>query len=284
MNAPAAREVDIGDGLSTWCRWAPAPPGRPTVLLVHGWMATADLNWGHSYGALSDIAGVVAPDLHGHGQGHRRARRFRLADCADDAARLLDALGLDRVVVVGYSMGGTVAQLFARRHRDRVHGVVLAATAARFARHARERAAFTSLGVVATAARVTPDHVRTAAALRLMGGRNQGALSEVTLGRYRSHDWLRVVEAGHELGRFDSRAWVGQLDVPAGVVITERDEVVSPARQHALARRIPGALVLEVPGSHRVVMEAPEVFNRRLVEAVEHVWARRAHQPPPPPR
>ena len=61
-----------------------------------------------------------------------RGDAFRLADCADDLAALLDVLATGPVLVAGYSMGGPVAQLLSRRHPERVAGLVLCATAPRF--------------------------------------------------------------------------------------------------------------------------------------------------------
>ena len=60
--------------------------------------------------------------------GSAPGARFRLADCADDAAALLDVLGIDQAIVVGYSMGGPIAQLLWHRHPEKVAGLVLCAT------------------------------------------------------------------------------------------------------------------------------------------------------------
>src|SRR4051812_25500762 len=68
-------------------------PGRP-VLLLHGWMFSADTNWFPVYGALR-AAGyrVLAMDHRGHGHGLRSPEPFRLVDCAADAAAVLSELG-----------------------------------------------------------------------------------------------------------------------------------------------------------------------------------------------
>ena len=54
---------------------------------------------------------------------------FRLSDCAADAAAVLRELGIGPAIVVGYSMGGAIAQLVARDHPDVVAGLVLSGTA-----------------------------------------------------------------------------------------------------------------------------------------------------------
>src|SRR5437763_6848418 len=102
----------------------------PVVMLLHGWMASADLNWCGAYADLFQAGyRVLAIDHRGHGRGLRPLERFSLADCASDAAGVLQTLGLGQAVVVGYSMGGAIAQLLARDHPEVARGVVLSGTA-----------------------------------------------------------------------------------------------------------------------------------------------------------
>ncbi len=70
------------------------------------------------YGGLAEHFNVVALDHRGHGRGLRSDGPFRLTDCADDVAALVDVLDLGPVIAVGYSMGGPIAQLLWQRHRD----------------------------------------------------------------------------------------------------------------------------------------------------------------------
>src|SRR3954449_4403074 len=110
-------------------RWAPEPPvplpsgcvvhvpGRgemflrdtggdgPPVLLLHGWMFSADLNWYRSYATLAEAGyRVLAVDHRGHGRGIRSPEPFSLRDCADDAAALLAHLQIPPALAVGYSL------------------------------------------------------------------------------------------------------------------------------------------------------------------------------------
>ena len=85
-------------------------------------------------------------DHRGHGRGLRDDRPFRLEDCADDVAAVADQLGIERMIVVGYSMGGPIAQLLWRRHSALVDGLVLCSTGAAFASTPRLRALFRVAG------------------------------------------------------------------------------------------------------------------------------------------
>jgi len=131
-SASPGRRIDLLGRGATWAYDIAGPSGAPTLLLLHGLAATARLNWSTSFAALARGFRVVALDHRGHGRGIRRIGAFKLEDCADDAAALADRLGVERVIPVGYSMGGAVAQLFWRRHPNRTAGLVLCATGARF--------------------------------------------------------------------------------------------------------------------------------------------------------
>ena len=138
---PEGRAVDLPARGVTWIHEAPGPRGAPVLLLLHGLGATAALNWHAVFEPLAGSYRVIALDHCGHGRGLRPRSRFRLADCADDAAALLNVLDVDRVIAVGYSMGGPIAQLLWHRHRHRVAGLVLCATSRNF--RGRPRAALT---------------------------------------------------------------------------------------------------------------------------------------------
>src|SRR4051794_19906823 len=111
----------------------------PIVLLLHGWTASSDLQFVTAYGELTARYTVVGIDHRGHGRGLRSPTPFALEDAADDAAALLAELGLQRVIAVGYSMGGPVAMLLARRHPGLVAGLVVQATATDWRNTKRDR-------------------------------------------------------------------------------------------------------------------------------------------------
>ena len=81
------------------------------------------------------------------------------------------------------------------------------------------------------------------------------------------HDWTQIVEAGRAIGRFDSRCWIGAVDVPTAVVVTDEDEVVPTRRQLALADLVPWATVHRVRGGHGVCTLSPARFVPALLDA-----------------
>jgi 3-oxoadipate enol-lactonase len=272
---PPGRHLDLPGRGRTFIREVDGPPGAPTLLLLHGWTATADLNWFPSYEPLGREFHVIAVDHRGHGRGIRSRRPFRITDCVEDAAALLEALGTGPVIVVGYSMGGPMAQLMWRRHPELVRGLVLCATSRTFASRPRERARFRGLATAGMATRVVPRRITAEAIARAFDARRTAGPTEGWAAHeLRRNDWTAVLEAGGSLGRFDSRPWIGEVDVPTAVVATMRDRLVPPARQLALARSIPGARLLPVQGDHAACVTSAREFVPVLLEACRDVAAR----------
>jgi esterase len=104
-------------------RWESTDPDAGRVLLLHGGAGHAHA-WGHLAGRLSDRFTVVALDQRGHGESGP-TDRYGSKVLADDVGRLLDALGWPTASLVGHSMGGQAAYLFAAAHPDRVERLVV---------------------------------------------------------------------------------------------------------------------------------------------------------------
>jgi 3-oxoadipate enol-lactonase len=251
------------------------PPGAPTLILLHGLGATADLNWFTSYDALGRHFRVLALDHRGHGQGIRVGARFRLADCADDVAALADVMGVDRFIAVGYSMGGPIAQLTWYRHRDRVAALVLCATSRNFRGGPGERVAFSVLPGLAFAAGVAPAGMRRQVMRRFATAKVEDPPAQRwAMRELRRGDPASLTAAAAALGRFTSHEWIGQVDVPTAVVLTKRDRAVPPHRQQKLADAIPGATVHPVDGDHLVCALGSHRFVPVLVRAAVDVATR----------
>lgn len=269
---PPGRELHLGDDLgSVFVRELHGPPGAPTVMLLHGWTVTSDVNWFKCYEPLTSLVNVVAFDHRGHGRGLRQKEAFTLDDCADDVARVADALGIDRCIPVGYSMGGVIAQLMWRRHRDRVDGLVLCATAPYFAGSRPERLSFFGLGGLARLARFTPTQARDWITEQVYIGRKEEVWGDWAAQEVNLADWRQILEAGTEIGAFSSTTWLDDVDVPTALVITTDDEVVPVRRQTKLFDLIPHAAVFRVHGRHNAA--ADDIFVTQLLRSVRHVIA-----------
>lgn len=271
---PPATPVELAGLGEVDVREVPGPEGAPAVILIHGWTASADINFFTCYRALGEHVRVIAFDQRGHGSGLRTRRVVRLEDCADDVARVADALGIDTFIPVGYSMGGTIAQLTWRRHRDRVDGLVLAATAPHFAERRDERLSFLGLTGLAALARVTPTQARERISDQVYLRRKTETWGPWAVAQAARHDWRMVLEAGRALGNFSSTDWLGEIDVPTSVVVTMRDPVVPLRRQVRLFDEIPGAEAFRVDGEHDAVVANADRFVPTLIRAIGSVTSR----------
>ena len=247
----------------------------PAVMLLHGWTVSADLNWHAAYGPLAEAGyRVLAIDHRGHGRGLRALTPFRLADCAADAAAVVRELGCGPALFVGYSMGGTIAQLLARDHRDVVAGIVLSGTAQHF-QDPETVKVWRWMGALKLGLSLSPRGLwRAGFRQAKIPYSPQTAWWMSELMRHSARD---IAEAGRELGRFDSRPWLHTVTVPASSVITARDRSVSPTRQRELATAA-RATAFEVPIDHLEVTARAAEYNPALLDALAAV---RAGEPVP---
>ncbi|OLC04944.1 MAG: hypothetical protein AUI15_00445 [Actinobacteria bacterium 13_2_20CM_2_66_6] len=266
---PEGRMVELPGRGTAFVRIASGPAGAPTVLLLHGLMATADLNWSLAVPALARQFNVVAPDLRGHGRGIA-TKQFSGEECAEDVAAIVRSLELGRVIVVGYSFGGLVAQIFVRHHPEMVAGIVLCATASRFDVPTGKGL----VRLVEQAARRFPERFRRAAMLAMLAPksadcpRGRWLMSEV-----RRHDTMALLDAIAEAAKFNSGSWLGDSTCASAVIVTQDDLVVSVEAQRELARVLRRPSVYEIPGDHFVCIKRPREFNEALVAACAGVQA-----------
>lgn len=100
--------------------------GEP-ILWMHGFSGS-HLGWLAQARAFGAAHRCIVYDHRDSGQSSESSRAYSIRDLADDAAALLDHLNIPRATVVGFSMGGAVAQEFAINHPDRLTGLALVAT------------------------------------------------------------------------------------------------------------------------------------------------------------
>jgi pimeloyl-ACP methyl ester carboxylesterase len=224
---------------------------------------------------------MMAPDIRGHGRGLRSEESFTLQAATDDVAALIEELDLGPVVLVGYSMGGSIALLLAHTHPDLVAGMVLTSTGLQWRADLRERCLWKGMAGVEYVLRFGAPHGITDRYLRYAVEHNPD------LGPYRS--WLKaearrgdpsdIAAAGRQLAEFDARAIAEEVDVPTAVVIAERDMLIRAVKQRELARAIRGAQTIELDGTHGAWMMRPVEFAAAIDTGLTKVMAALGHQP-----
>jgi 3-oxoadipate enol-lactonase len=239
----------------------------PPVLLLHAFPLGA-LQWDAQVAALRGQHQVVRFDARGFGASPAGDGPLSMERIADDAVAVLDRIGIGQAVVCGLSMGGYAAFAMARRHADRIRGLVLSDTRA---------AADTAEGRASRAA--LAERVRREGAIAAADAFLPKLLGETTR-RERPQVVARVREiilgnpprgiadalAGLA-ARADSTPTLREIRVPVLVVCGEEDALTPLADSEALQRGIAGSRLVRLAGAgHLANLETPEAFNRALLE------------------
>lgn len=248
------------------------PPGRLPVVFVHS-LAGNTAQWRAQLEHLRPERRAVALDLRGHGRSAAPADELYTLDAmADDVAAVVDALGIDRFVLVGHSMGGDVAMTYAARHPDRVAGLLLA------------DANGDPSQIPASAWDVLLAHLASDAYGQTIGGHwshiNQQSRPDVrerVFRDLRATPKAAVVGAFRSMRRFDPRAALEAYGGPVAGVVSDLNN--TPASLHNVIPELDTAQIHDT--GHWVQMDKPEEFNRLLdafVEGVEAGEPRRARR------
>jgi pimeloyl-ACP methyl ester carboxylesterase len=232
------------DAASIWC--ASYGSGQPGILL-HGGLGHSG-NFANQIDALT-AAGyrAIVIDSRGHGRSTRDSRPYYYELMAGDVVAVMDALGLPRAALVGWSDGACIALTLARAQPERVTGVFFFACnmdpsgtqeidesnpllGRCFGRHAKDYAALSA----------TPDGFPS-------------LVDAVTAMQRTQPNW--------------SAADLAALRVPVAIVEGENEEFITRAHLEYLARTIPGATYTRLPGvSHFAPIQDPGLFNAALLD------------------
>lgn len=243
--------------------------GEP-ILLIMGLGGSA-IAWQSQIPTLSQHLRVIAYDNRDAGRSDKADGEYSIADMADDAAGLLEHLGVDSAHVYGVSMGGMIAQEVALRHPQRVRGLVLGCTSpCPMAIPPSEKAVRDMTAAAELPAREAFDR-----------GTWMG-YSDSYVAAHRDDLWLRAqVEAGLQppidawrrqydaATRFDARERVAQIGAPTLVMTGDEDPLILPENSRFLAEHIPGARLVTFPGGrHAFNVEFEEESNSAVLDFV----------------
>jgi 3-oxoadipate enol-lactonase len=230
----------------------------PAVLFIHGYPLDHTI-WREQLDAL-DGYHRIAPDLRGMGQSDAPDLGYGMGIYAADLAALLDAIGVDEVILCGLSMGGYIAFEFLRNWRSRVRGLVLMDTRAEADSAEAARARDASAAVA-----------REGGAAAVADAMLPKVLSSQTVARH-----PEIVERVRRLmartavpgivgalasmrDRPDSESLLPTLaGLPTLIIVGEADSLTPPENARAMAQAIPGARLVIIPDAgHLPPVEQP---------------------------
>jgi 3-oxoadipate enol-lactonase len=235
-------------------------PGAVPLLMVHGFACGQD-DWGVLPRLLATKAKreVLVFDNRGVGLTAHPEGPYTVAQLAQDAMAVADAAGVDKVSVLGISLGGLVAQQVAIDFPQRTQALVLGCTT-----HGGREATPNPPAFLATCAAWVQDlnpnsspHVDAfmRACLPTQGDEEAAAVDPVLWAQFKEHFGKTArTQVGLQgqmaaMGRFNSSKSLPTFNVPTLVVTGDCDGAVPAANSQSLARRIPGAKLVEWAGA-----------------------------------
>ncbi|MGB3483254.1 MAG: alpha/beta hydrolase [Mycobacterium sp.] len=261
--------IELAGRGETFVRDIVGPSGSIPVVLLHGALMTADINYADVYEPLSLSHRVVAPDVRMHGHGSRD-RGFTLNDASDDVIALLDTLGIERAILCGFSMGGGIAADVASRYPGRVAGSVISGTAACYSTRRRDRIVVAALNalrrLVAVGLNPSPGPLLLAMARR----RTEVAMQrqEWLLRECAKNNLSDILAVNAQLPRVDLRRQLAEAsELPCEYLLLTRDHLCHPELQRKLADLL-GAHTTMLDVDHDFPITDPVGFAKAVVAAV----------------
>jgi pimeloyl-ACP methyl ester carboxylesterase len=292
-------EITVADGVRLHVE-SSGPANAPlTVVLLHGWCLDRR-TWDQQIAALEALTDkaprIITYDSRGHGRsGSTRLRSATLGQLGDDLAEVLRRFAPQGpVVLAGHSMGGMTIMEYAHSYpeefAERVAGLVFVSTTAQGHTHTRYglpqhlavlmRAGETiGAGVLARSGAWRPHRammpaLRPAIRWLLFGDEYPDAALRVTLksvGRasLRSIGGFRASIGAQQ--RLETLAALG--DVPAAVLVGDRDRLTPPPCAQSIAEALPGTELTVFPGAgHMLMLERPDEVSAQLVSIVQRAY------------
>ncbi|HEY3343194.1 MAG TPA: alpha/beta hydrolase [Anaerolineae bacterium] len=239
------------DGARIW--YATYGSGLP-VILLHGGLGNSG-NWGYQVPALVQSGyRAILMDSRGHGRSTRDARPFTYELMASDVSAVMDVLHLEKAGLVGWSDGACTALVLASKAPARVAGVFF------FACNmdptgAKEITEFTPILRRCMGRHMLDYKQLSATPDQFVEFSDAVGLMQKTQPNYSAHD-------------------LAQISVPVAIVLSEHDEFIKREHAEYLARSIPNAEFILLPGvSHFAPLQRPELFNTAMLAFLAKVLA-----------
>lgn len=244
--------------------------GDPTLVFVHGWMCDRTY-WREQRDAVPDQFGVVLLDLGGHGRSSATRDDWSIDGFAEDVAASIHGLDLQRVILVGHSMGGPVIAEAAQRARNQVIGLVGVDTYQYL-----EAPWLQGEGVPNLVSRLSADFEQTAAGFvrRMFPTAPDSALFHMILAGMTAGSpivGIPSMQSVLEWYRDRAVASLNVIDRPIWTINSAEYVGTDVAQLHRLVPDIEVRLLKGV--GHFVMLEDPESFNRSLIEAIRSILA-----------
>lgn len=254
--------------------------GRP-ILLIHGAWASHEW-WRMQIPEFSKMYKVIAMDVRGHGKSARLDKPTTVQKLAQDVDKVLNALGISELVLIGWSMGGMISTQYYFDHPERVKGLVLISSRLHkrpkmlleaYLRTFREMfslfmdfADFEGFESLKYEDQVSKE-------VQKMFSPNtdpevvKWAVEDLTKNRRR--DYLTIVRT---LARYDASDKLHMIKIPMLIIVGDRDERTPPEFARKIHEKVPHSKLVIVEGhGHYVLLERPDIVNKEILSFLESI-------------
>lgn len=232
----------------------------PALVCVHGFTTTSEF-WKEQVAEFSRDHMLIRPNLPGHGVSpHPQDRDYTIGAFARDIEKVFEHFHIDRAVLVGLSMGGTIAQRFTLDNPGLLDGLVLVGATPH------------GLGPDVNADNVLHaiDKVGITQSSQDVIERSFASVAPRALVEFAKREVVQTPDfvaraAIQSLNAADSRPWLKSIQVPTLVIVGEADIITPPTESEKLTSGIPSAeLYIVEQAGHFPMLEQPAVFNSAL--------------------
>jgi pimeloyl-ACP methyl ester carboxylesterase len=232
--------------------WYSTYGSGPPVILLHGGLGNSG-NWGYQVPALIEAGyRVVVIDSRGHGRSTRDSRPYSYELMASDVLAVMDALRVQKAAVVGWSDGACIALVLAARAPERIAGVFFFGC---------------NMDPGGTKEIEWPNPI-----LDRCLSRHSRDYAQLSATPDRFKEFSEAVGVMMKTQPNYSASDLAGIRVPVTIVQSERDEFIKPEHAQYLARTIPGAEYLLLPGvSHFAPLQRPDEFNTVMIGFIRSV-------------
>lgn len=235
------------------------------LLLIHGGLIS-HREWQPQIEPFARTLRVIVPDVRGHGASGRDGMPYSIHQWAADMVALLDALGIERAIVCGHSMGGTVAQQMAADHPARVRALIIAESNFGVANEPMMRfaagistALFKLMGAK-TAVRIATSSLAATPGIKALAGGDIEAHAE------NPANLFAILDAMND---YDGRENLTRITCPTLIMAGEKFKL-SHKQAREMAATIPNAKLVFIPDAgHGANWDNTEAFNREVLSFVE---------------
>ncbi len=246
-----------GKQISYWAARKGLGEGKETILFIHG-AGGGQYTWGCQKGFFEKDFNPVIVELPGHGASGGEGEE-EIGKYGEQVYAFLKALGLQKVFLVGHSMGGAIAQTLALAHAEVIKGIVLVGTGARLkvfpmifdGIKSNFEESVRMINRYAFSPKVPADLLEKAISFMLQ------YRPEILYGDFLACD------------RFDAMSEVEKIALPTLILCGQDDQLTPVKYSQFLNSRIKGSKLEVVPNAgHMVMMESPQAFNESVKKFV----------------